>query len=182
MTRPPASLPSLVSVPTERDLEELRQTLTAAVRRVCPAWLSSEREDIVQTALIRVARLATEKNEPLGRSYLWKVAYTATVDEVRRRRRRRETTLTDADDRHVSRAPGADPERLARSQAMGEAIRGCLEEMVGTRRPPVTLHLLGHSVPEAARLLGLERKKAENLVYRGLADLRRCLEAKGYTP
>ena len=44
------------------------------------------------------------------------------------------------------------------------------------------LHLQGHSVPDAARLLGWPAKRTENLVYRGLADLRRCLIAKGHTP
>jgi RNA polymerase sigma-70 factor (ECF subfamily) len=30
--------------------------------------------------------------------------------------------------------------------------------------------------------MGWTEKKAENLVYRGLADLRRCLSAKGLRP
>ena len=47
------------------------------------------------------------------------------------------------------------------------------------RRLAVTLHLQGHSVPEAARLLDWAVKRTENLVYRGLADLRECLTAKG---
>jgi RNA polymerase sigma-70 factor (ECF subfamily) len=34
-------------------------------------------------------------------------------------------------------------------------------------------------VPELGRLLGWNAKKAENLVYRGLADLRGCLTEKG---
>ena len=35
---------------------------------------------------------------------------------------------------------------------------------------------------ETARRLGWTAKKAENLVYRGLKDLRRCLTARGMTP
>jgi RNA polymerase sigma-70 factor (ECF subfamily) len=41
------------------------------------------------------------------------------------------------------------------------------------------MYLHGHSVAEVAALLGWRFKKAENLVYRGLADLRRCLATKG---
>ena len=37
----------------------------------------------------------------------------------------------------------------------------------------------GHSVPEIGQLLGWTAKKAENLVYRGMADLRGCLGKKG---
>jgi RNA polymerase sigma-70 factor (ECF subfamily) len=50
------------------------------------------------------------------------------------------------------------------------------------RRLAVTLHLQGHTVPEAARILDWAAKQTENLVYRGLADLRACLMAKGIRP
>ena len=46
----------------------------------------------------------------------------------------------------------------------------------------VTLYLQGHSVPEAARVLDWPAKRTENLVYRGLADLRECLMKKGIQP
>ena len=50
------------------------------------------------------------------------------------------------------------------------------------RRLAVTLHLQGHSVPEVGRLMGWSAKKADNLVYRGRADLRECLELRGIRP
>ena len=50
------------------------------------------------------------------------------------------------------------------------------------RRLAVTLHLQGHTVPETARILDWAAKQTENLVYRGLADLRECLMAKGLRP
>ena len=46
----------------------------------------------------------------------------------------------------------------------------------------MTHHLQGHTGPQAAALLGWDAKRTENLVYRGLADLRQCLEAKGVKP
>ena len=50
------------------------------------------------------------------------------------------------------------------------------------RRLAVTLHLQGHSVPDAARVLDWPVKRTENLVYRGMADLRECLMSKGIEP
>jgi RNA polymerase sigma-70 factor (ECF subfamily) len=44
------------------------------------------------------------------------------------------------------------------------------------RRTAVTLHLQGFRTGEVAAALGWTEKQAENLVYRGLADLRACLE------
>lgn len=61
-------------------------------------------------------------------------------------------------------------------------MRDCLAAQPDDRRRTIELHLPGHSVPELARLLGLEEKSSENLVYRGLKMLRACLTAKGFTP
>lgn len=65
------------------------------------------------------------------------------------------------------------------------ALRAALTQAVARTCPrwlAVTLHLQGHSVPEVGALLAWTVKKAENLVYRGLADLRSCLSSKGLQP
>ncbi len=166
---------------TDEECARLRQQIARSVARVCPRWLSAQAEDIVQIALIRVVDIlrAREGNEPLSASYLSRVAYTTTVDEIRRLRRRREVPLEEgAEERHE----GAGPEEARAGSEIGEGLRDCLGRLAEPRRLTVTLHLQGHTVPEAARLLGWTDKRVENLVYRGLADLRRCLASKGLTP
>jgi len=72
-------------------LGDLRRRLTQAVFRVCPGWLSSHAEDIVQTAMMRVLGAAGKRGEgepDLSSLYVEKTAYSATVDEIRRHRRR----------------------------------------------------------------------------------------------
>ena len=71
------------------------------------------------------------------------------------------------------------PERTAASLEIGRGIQACLAAMKRERRLAVTLHLQGHSVSEAARILDWPEKRTENLVYRGLADLRACLTLEG---
>ena len=44
------------------------------------------------------------------------------------------------------------------------------------------LYLQGHTVPEIGRLLNWSGPKSNNLVHRGIADLRRCLDRKGLRP
>ena len=119
-----------------------------------------------------------EGDSELSASYLYKVAYTTLIDEVRRVRRRRETALADEAVEPVAVAPD-DPERLAASREIGRGIQDCLGRMKRERRLAVTLYLQGHSVPEASRLLEWSQKRTDNLVYRGLADLRECLTSKG---
>jgi RNA polymerase sigma-70 factor (ECF subfamily) len=166
------------------DLEAIRAALVRAAARVCPVWLLNQRDDIVQVAMMRVMQVAhasPEGNVTLSSSYLWKAAHSAMVDEIRRLRRRREDPLEGSGvDQMAVRSGG--PERAALGREVGEAIRDCLGGLVETRRVAVTLYLQGHSVPESARLLAWAPKKVENLVYRGLGDLRRCLMAKGLQP
>ena len=166
----------------------LRATLARAVRRQCPAWLSADADDVAQAAVMKVMSRAdgTEGDRSLSSFYLHRVAHSALVDEIRRRQRRREVALDvqDSDDRTFAvepRAPG-NPEQTAALKELGTAVRDCLLGMKTERRLAVTLHLQGHSVPEAARLLEWDVKRTENLVYRGMADLRQCLVAKGHGP
>jgi len=119
-----------------------------------------------------------DENRPLASSYLYKVAHSALVDEIRRVRRRRESDLDDEAVGPVA-VTRQDPERLAASREIGRAVQDCLSRLSRERRLAVTLYLQGHSVPEASRVLDWPAKRTENMVYRGLADLRECLLAKG---
>jgi RNA polymerase sigma-70 factor (ECF subfamily) len=132
---------------------------------------------------------AREGERTLSSFYLHKVAHSALVDEIRRRQRRREVALEvqESEDHpggiepRAPRAPG-DPEQTMALRELGTAARACLLGMTADRRLAVMLYIQGHSVPEAARVLGWDVKRTDNLVYRGLADLRRCLLAKGHMP
>jgi RNA polymerase sigma-70 factor (ECF subfamily) len=106
------------------------------------------------------------------------VAFSVTVDEIRRQRRRPEDALEAAGTHDlIQSAPG--PEQRILGQEVGRMIRACLGGLGEDRRLAVTLHLQGHSVPETSSLLGWPAKRVANLTYRGLDELRRCLSAKG---
>jgi RNA polymerase sigma-70 factor (ECF subfamily) len=163
-------------------LTDLRRRLSQAVFRVCPGWLSTHAEDIVQTAMLRVLDAAGKRGEgdpDLSSLYVEKAAYSATVDEIRRHRRRREGPAMEENSIQDGAAAQADPETLTASREIAAGIGHCLSGLSSPRRLAVTLHLQGHSVSEVAALMRWRFKKSENLVYRGLADLRRCLATKG---
>jgi RNA polymerase sigma-70 factor (ECF subfamily) len=134
-----------------------------------------------------LAERRSEGDRPLSPFYLQWAAHSALVDEIRRRMRRPEVSLdagSDERDEPTTLEPKShdDPQRAASSRELGAAIRDCLARTKRERRLAVTLYLMGHSVPEAARILGWDEKRTENLVYRGLADVRQCLVRKGHTP
>lgn len=167
------------------DYTQLHRDLVRAVSRVCPRWLTDRADDLVQVALMRVMEIQRKKEgtAELSPFYLKKTAYSALVDEIRRLRRRQEVSIESDEEEggptFDPAAPAPDPERASAGRQVGRAIRDCLRNMVPPRRHAVTLNLQGHSVPEIGRLLGWTGKKAENLVYRGMADLRGCLGEKG---
>ena len=182
-TQKPSSPGSVSSVPGELDLVALRDDLKRAVAQTCPRWMSDRSEDIIQVALMRVVEIyrKREGNAEFSSFYLRKAAYSAVIDEIRRLRRRQEVPLEDesSETRYDPVAESPDPERVTVSREVGRAIQDCLGNLVTPRRLAVTLNLQGHSVPEVGRLMSWSTKKAENLVYRGMADLRGCLDGKG---
>lgn len=170
--------------PTRPDDDDtlLRRELERAVRAVCAARHADRADDLVQTAMMRLLWLRRRGEGPAtpSPSYLRRVAYNALVDELRRPYRQRETPLDPAAITLQADAP--DPERRAAGSELADAIRRCLQRLVGSRRSAVSLSLLGHTVGETARLLGWGEKRTENLVLRGRKDLRRCLEESGWRP
>jgi RNA polymerase sigma-70 factor (ECF subfamily) len=161
--------------------------LERLVARLCPSWLSGQRDDLVQAAVMRVMQIVdarasnAEENRALASFYLYRVAHSALVDEIRRVRRRREADLENEEAASLTIA-APDPERISASREIGRGIQDCLSQMSRERRLAVTLYLQGHGVPEASRILDWSKKRTENLVYRGLKDLRECLETKGMRP
>lgn len=161
---------------------ELRERMLRAVRRICPPWLADDAEDLVQEGMLRVMRLEERGSGELKvtNTYLNKVAHSALVDEIRRRRQRREVAMGE-EDGHLEMADGAAPIEPTLQQEIGAAIAVCLAEQEESRRRALTLYLLGHSVPDAARLLAWKAKRTENLIYRGLTALRACLTREGFS-
>lgn len=167
------------------DYAELESELARAVRSLCPKWLASRADDLVQVALLKILDLRGrgEQGRELSSFYLKRVAYSALVDEIRRLERRRESPLETEEGEPLPLAsPAPDPEKLQASRELGEGIQDCLQGLLRQRQLAVTLYLQGVSVVEAAKLLGWALKQTRNLVYRGLADLRLCLQGKGFHP
>jgi RNA polymerase sigma-70 factor (ECF subfamily) len=167
---------------SDAEYDTLREQLERSVGSVCPGWLAADRDDIVQAVMARMLDLVRrgEWNTPPGPSYLWKAAFNATIDEIRRVRRRREQPIENLSPADLA-ARQPDPERLARNQQMGRAIHDCLRGLNPARRLAVTLVLQGDTTREAARRLDWSIKRVENLVFRGMRDLRECLTSKGWS-
>lgn len=172
----------LSSDETSDEYARMRAKLVQAIRYYCPGWLSEVSEDLVQTALVSVLEARKNKGDEreVPSAYLYKAAYSALVNEIRQRRRRNETSLDP--EAHAPIEVLANSGGGLTAKELGEAIQNCLDRALRDRKLAVTLHLQGYTIEEAAGLLKWSRKRTENLIYRGLADLRHCLTAEGITP
>jgi RNA polymerase sigma-70 factor (ECF subfamily) len=150
----------------------------ALVRRIVPPWLRDHAEDIAHAAIAQVIERGNPDRSP---SYLMRAAHNAAIDEIRRRIRRPETGIDDGEAQAVV-AQTLDPARRMASLEIDRAIRACLAALAGPRRAAVVLFLLGHSRAEVEAMSSWGKKRTEHLTYRGLADMRDCLGAKGIAP
>lgn len=180
----PGRQPSSTHPLSDEDATRLRRDLEAAVATLCPPSLADRREDLVQEAMLKVARIVGRSgpDRELNATYLWRTAYSALVDELRRLRRRGEVALEEAGAPETLPSPRPGPGASRRGFEIRRALAECLKRLVEPRRLAVILHLQGERPREAAELLGWPRKRVHNLTFRGLRDLRRCLSSQGVSP
>lgn len=169
----------------EAEIALLRTRLEKAVAKVCPLWMGPQADDLVQISMLRVLDIVakSEEERSFNASYLYRVAYSALVDELRRVRWRREVPLESGPEEQAPLgASTANPEDRAAGREVGDEINACLHTLIDARRRAVVLYLHGHSASESAMLLRHGVKQVRNWVYRGLTDLRACLAKKGIHP
>lgn len=162
---------------------DLRERLTRAMRKIAPAWMKDRVDDLVQMGLMKIMRSGKIEEEiEMNNSFVYRLAHSVVVDEIRKHRRRNETDIDPQLPDPVEPNVRANPEAMCGGQEIGAAIVDALALLKDERRRAVTLYLQGHSVPEIARLLDFKPKKSENLVYRGLSELRGHLRKAGFEP
>ena len=99
--------PAVKALPSQ-EAERICAVLRRALQRLCPPELLPEREDLVQAALLKLLEIRdrAEQSKPVPASYLWQVAYTTAMDELRRRRRRQNVREPHTEEAGESPSPG----------------------------------------------------------------------------
>jgi len=152
------------------------QLIRAVVGRVAgkEALVVGEDVEEVLVALWKATSGEQEIRHPT--SYVYRAAVRETVRVLRKEHQRRERTvdLSMESDRTVR-----TPEELMGGKELGVGIVGCLKVLSADRRRAVKAHLAGFSVKEIMEMFDWPYNKARNLIARGMADLRRELQARG---
>ncbi len=142
-----------------------------------------ELDELMQAIRLRLwhARGSPEQIRATPSSYVYRTAITAALDVIRARRTRLEDP-TDVAHREPSVPASRGPEAVVEAADLSQLVAQALEEITPSRRPVLRMYLAGYDREEIARLLGWTEAKTRNLLYRGLADLRGLLAARGVGP
>jgi RNA polymerase sigma factor (sigma-70 family) len=167
-------------------LEALLTRYAAMVRHVGRAHglCDTDVDEVFQEIRIRLwrARGSGESIASVPTSYLYRTAVSAALDLIRHRRGRASTEWLDVEGvggSDTALVHPATPDDTMQAMETREAVEQAVEELVPSRRPVVRMYLMGYSREDIAGLLGWTEAKTRNLLYRGLAELREHLAARG---
>lgn len=160
------------------EFEALLAQISGQMRRLVgkhlPRSLGISADEVEQDVRVKIWRaLEQEKTLFSASSYLYRTVMSVIVDHVRRRR----DEPLDAHSEQLSAHNGAeiDAQRAEHRRALTESVAKLPER----RRLPVELYLQEFSLAQIAAVVGESEPSVRNLVYRGLADLRELLLARG---
>jgi RNA polymerase sigma-70 factor (ECF subfamily) len=164
------------------DFERVLETYSSSIRSSLARFGLDRRgidpEDVLQDIRLKLwKRFMSEKKIRRRASYISVVVNSALADCLRRARRvdkvvGREKQRVLLETRAAPNNPAPD-ENIRRM--LGEATDALLE----SRRAVVKLFLLDLSLDEITQSLGWSRNKTRNLLYRGIADIRKSLMDRG---
>lgn len=184
-----SNTPSRCQPEVNADQDYYVHKLRMAVRRVCPNSMAHRAEDIAQKAVLRllerIHRLG-ENEQGYNSSFLYRMAYYATVDEMRlqEREQKRKSTpvLNHLQANALLQSVDFDPERVAHHKNLLEVIDRCLDDLREDRKTALRMSLMGHSNHEISQIMGWNARKTQNLLYRGRKDLQLRLKQIGLRP
>lgn len=130
-------------------------------------------DDISQDVRIKIWKLLhSEKKISNYSSYIKKIVNSSVIDQFRKLRR--EEGIFNHEKQIAERELAYSIE-LSRFRALEETVGKAVDSLIDSRRQVVKLYLLNLSIQEIASYLNWSTDKTRNLLYRGLADLKKVL-------
>jgi RNA polymerase sigma factor (sigma-70 family) len=163
----------------EKDLEALLARFTNFIRAHIQKFevqrFGIDPDDVAQEVRIKIWKLIeNEKNIVNYASYIKKIVDTVVIDQLRLLRKDEQLYRMEKQKQVAEQLNGCRPEVL-RDALLREAIGKAVESLIESRRSVVKLYLFDMSIEEISRFYGWSLHKTRNLLYRGLADLKRSL-------
>lgn len=135
-------------------------------------------DDIAQEVRIKIWRiLHDEKKISNQASYIRKIVDSSVIDHLRRLKRD-EGILAQERLRKISEKANPYSASLYREDCLKDIIGKAVDSLRESRRKVVKLFLLNLTIEEISLIFNWSKHKTRNLLYRGLADLKKILKDK----
>jgi RNA polymerase sigma factor (sigma-70 family) len=160
-------------------LDDFSLFILAHIRKFRVAQFGVDPEDIAQEVKIKLWKILRDEKKIISYpSYIKKVVDSSVIDHLRKNRReenivQQEKVKTIAESSYFYPAEAETGAAEAR-----EALGRALGKLIESRRAVVQLHLLNFSIEEISMHFQWTQHKTRNLLYRGLADLRKIFKER----
>ncbi len=135
-------------------------------------------EDIAQEIKIKIwGILKSEKEIGNYPSYIKKIVHSSVID-VLRKRKRDEGIYSQVKQNKISETKKDYAAELQNEEYYKEIIAAAVDSLIESRRRAVKLFLLGMTIEEISTFYSWSQHRTRNLLYRGLADLKKMLKKK----
>jgi len=157
-------------------LENYAQFLNIQVRKYDLQKYGLDPEDILQDVRIKLWKLVHDEKMIFSPgSYFKKVINSSVIDHLRKARRE-DILLRHEKQKHIAEIGHSYSKEAAHKKIFEETVGRAVNRLIHSRRQVVKLYLLNFSVQDISSYMNWSVDKTRNLLYRGLADLRKSLK------
>ncbi len=143
-----------------------------------PGRFGLDPDDICQEIKIKLWRvLSRERQIANFPSYIRKVVNSSVIDMLRKFKRDENVFLHEKQKR-ISEMKADYLSELSARERLSDLLAEAVGSLIESRRRAVKLFLLDMTIEEIAAFYGWSKDKTRNLLYRGLADLKKLLREK----
>lgn len=132
--------------------------------------------DIIQEVKLKLWKILNdEKKIKNYTSYINKIINSSVIDQIRKLKREEKIIIYEKH-KSISEQKSNYRADIPPVNSIKEIIGQAVDSLMKSRRKPVKLFLLNMTLDEIAIYLNWSKDKTRNLLYRGLADLKRILK------
>jgi RNA polymerase sigma factor (sigma-70 family) len=166
----------------ESELQQILYRFSDLIRihitKFNPQRFGLDPDDISQEIRIKIWRLLQhEKNIKHFPSYIKKIVNSSVIDLLRKRKRDDGIIFAEKQMK-VAESKKDYPAAFPLDEELRDTVALAVESLIESRRKVVRLHLLDMTIEEISAFYCWSSNKTRNLLYRGLADLKRILKDK----
>ncbi len=155
-------------------LEKSSRLIEAGISALGVERKAIDPEDVIQEVRIKIwKKLDSEKKIHDLSSYIVRTMNSTLIDQIRQSRRQQKLLHFEKEKYYLEHRSSL--KNTFQENSLSDIVGETVNSLIESRRKVVKLFLLNLTLEEISLFLNLSKSKTRNLLYRGLADLRKKL-------